>query len=74
MLLYGKTDSNKHFHPYSLKICTNETEAEVCFMLNGIKKVSKSLFDFEYRPNCLVANAALAIHNGSKLAFGYKSL
>ena len=43
-------------------------------MLHAIKKVSKSLFDFEYRPNCLVAYTAPAIHNGFKLAFGYKSL
>ena len=73
VLLCGTTDSHKHFHPYSLNICTIETEADFCFMYS-IKKVSKSLLDFEYRSNCLFADAAPAIHNGFKLPFGYKSL
>ena len=32
------------------------------------------MFDYNYRPNCLIADAAPAIHNGFKLAFDYTNL
>ena len=43
-------------------------------MFRAVSKGAKEFFDFDYRPNCLIADAAAAIHNGFMSAYGYKSL
>ena len=43
-------------------------------MFTAIKNAAKEFFDYDYMPNCLIADAAPAIHNGFMLAFGYKNL
>jgi hypothetical protein len=74
VLLCGTTDSKKQFHPFSINICTNETEVDYEFMFTAIKKAAKSFFDFDYRADCLIADAAPAIHNGFMNAFQYTKL
>ena len=39
-----------------------------------MKKALKKFFDFDYKPDCLIADAAPAIHNGFKAAFEYNTL
>ena len=36
------------------------------FMFKAVSKAAKEFFDFDYRPNCLIADAAVAIHNVKK--------
>ena len=43
-------------------------------MFNAIKKATKSLFNYDYNPNILIADAASAIHNGFMKGFDFKSL
>ena len=74
VLLCGTTDLHKHFHPFSLNICTNETETDFCFMIYSIKKACFSFYQYDYKPNTLIADAAPAITNGFMLAFGYSSI
>ena len=35
-------------------------------MFKAVSKAAKEFFDFDYRPNCLIADAAVAIHNVKK--------
>ena len=43
-------------------------------MFATVKHSAKKFFNFDYRPNTLIADAAPAIHNGFMKAFDYKSL
>ena len=43
------------------------------FKFQNLNQIS-ILYQFEYKPNYLIADAAPAIHNGFMLAFDYKSL
>ena len=74
VLLCGTTDAQKRFHPFSLSICSNETEEDFYFIFNAVKKAAKTIYNYEYKPNILIADAAPAIHNGFMAAFSYKSL
>jgi hypothetical protein len=52
-------------HEYSINICTTETDADFAFMFRAIINALFVHHDkFEYKPNCLIADAAPAIHNG----------
>ena len=54
----------RHFHPLAKSICSNETEEDFAFAFNSIKNDVKSIFNFDYKPNTLMADAAEAITNG----------
>ena len=43
-------------------------------MFNAIKKTAKALFNYDYNPDILIADASPAIHNGFMRAFELKSL
>jgi hypothetical protein len=73
VLICGTTDSKKHFHPFSVNICSNETWEDYFFMFCAMKKSLYSFYIFEYRPNILIADAAPAITNGFMKAFDYES-
>jgi hypothetical protein len=74
VLICGTTDKHKQFHPFSLNICSHETEVDYEFMFATVKKSAKKFFNYDYRPDTLIADAAPAIHNGFMNAFDYKSL
>jgi hypothetical protein len=74
VLICGTTDKHKQFHPFSLNICSHETEDDYAFMFAAIRKAAKKFYDYEYRANTLIADAAPAIHNGFMKAFNYSSL
>ena len=57
-----------------MSICKNETADDFEFIFGSLKKVLKRLFDYEYKPNALQADAAEAITNGFMAAFGYNSV
>ncbi|CAF0885572.1 unnamed protein product [Brachionus calyciflorus] len=59
----SRTDSHKTFHAFCLSICTNQKE-DFEFAFSSVKKTVKSLFNFDYRPTALIADAAHAITNG----------
>ncbi len=70
----GTTDSEKRFHEYLINICTTETDADFAFMFRAIINALFVHHDkFEYKPNCLIADAAPAFHNGFMAAFEYTS-
>ena len=70
----GTTDMERHFHPTCLSICTNEIDEDFAFVFNSIRQSMLSLFNFVYRPDTLMADAAEAITNGFMKAFRYKSI
>ena len=69
VLICGTTDKHKQFHPFSLNICSHETEVDYEFMFATVKHSAKKFFNFDYRPNTLIADAAPAIHNGFMRAY-----
>ena len=71
VFLAGVTDLQKHFHPLCLAICTNEEAIDFQFIFEALSNTLKILYDYDYRPNALIADAAGAITNGFKLAFNY---
>jgi hypothetical protein len=73
VLICGTTDSKKKFHPYSLTICSKEMMKTFLLYLMQLKKAAKKFHSFKYRPNILIADAALAITNGFKAAFDYEN-
>ena len=74
VFLTGTTDLRRSYHPSSLSVCTNETATEFEFVFNALKKVQEKLFNYIFRPNCLVADGADAITNGFMKAFNYMSI
>lgn len=70
VLVAGNTDLARHFHPLGIAVTTTETSEDYECLFNAIKKGIKSNFDTEYAPKNLTSDAANAIANGFKLAFG----
>ena len=71
-LTVGTTDKNKSFHPFGLAIVFRETEEDIAFVFNAIKKskLANPPSSFVYNPNRLIADSAPAIHNGFEIAYG----
>ena len=67
----GTTDSKKHFHPYCVMISSNDSGNDYYFMFKAIQKQLNNLYDYTYRPNCLVADGGDQITSGFEMAFGY---
>lgn len=64
-LVVGTTDCDRHFHPFGLALCSNETSADFKFIFESLK-VSNS----NYSPKFLIADCASAITNGFEEVFG----
>ena len=67
----GTTDKNRQFHPFGISVCTNETEHDFAFVFDCVKSGLKDIFDSDYKPKVLQADAAPSITKGFKKAFGY---
>jgi len=74
VLLTGTTDANKKFHPFSVSVCTNETHEDYEFIFKSLIEILDKLYQYEYKPNVLIADGAEAITNGFKQAFEYESI
>ncbi|CAF1133814.1 unnamed protein product [Brachionus calyciflorus] len=69
ILLCGTTDANKAFHPFGMLITKNETENDFTFMFKTVRDLSLQLYQWQYSPTVLIADAAQAITNGFKNVF-----
>ncbi|RMZ99193.1 hypothetical protein BpHYR1_051645, partial [Brachionus plicatilis] len=74
VLIIGTTDTKKRFFPFLLSICSNETHEEFCFIFSSLKKGLLAIFNFEYKPDTLIADGAEAITNGFMECYGYSSV
>ena len=50
-------------------MCCNETEDAYSFIFNAIKTSVSSIYDYDFQPTCLIADAADAITNGFENVF-----
>ncbi len=72
VLIVGVTDRARRFHPTAMAVTKGETEEDFEFIFSAVAKAAKEIFDFEFSPEYLVADAAGAITNGFSLAFQKK--
>jgi len=74
LIVTGTTDRAKQWHQLGVCISQNEKASDYEFVFNGLKKAVLDATGKEYRPNCLVADAAGAITRGFQRAFSYESI
>ena len=69
VLVVGTTDRDKKFHPFGVAMCCNETEDAFKFIFKSIKDCVQEIYQYDYQPTILVADAAEAITNGFTSVF-----
>lgn len=69
VLIIGTTDSDRHFHPISINICSDEKTASFQFIFGALLKKCPSL-----SPSFLISDASNAIREGFSLVFGQCTL
>lgn len=74
VLLVGTTDKDCSFHIIALAVTSNEKTEDFEFLFTAIKNAAEKFCNFQYVPNVLICDAAKAIHNGFRLAFGNEPL
>lgn len=66
VLATGFTDLCRKFHPTVLAVCVTEQKKDFKFIFESTKKGIREIFDADYEPEYLIADAAGAIQNGAK--------
>lgn len=69
VLLVGTTDSDRHFHPLGISVCSNEQKEDFAFIFRSMKTSVQNLFGIEMQPKVLICDAASSIHNAYKDVF-----
>ncbi|RNA34394.1 hypothetical protein BpHYR1_042175 [Brachionus plicatilis] len=69
LLLCGTVDQTRAFHPFGVLLSRHERGEDYKFLFECIKEMTLQLFNFNYNPTVLLADAAMAITNGFKLVF-----
>ena len=67
ILIVGTTDKDKSFHPFGVALCCNEKEEAFKFIFQSIKECLKEIYDFDYQPRILGADASEAIKMALKV-------
>ena len=70
VLVVGTTDLQRHFHPVSVYLCSNESTEDFIFIFSNLKE-SISIIHFKiYSPKILVADGAEQITNAFIKVYG----
>lgn len=69
VLLVGTTDSDRHFHPLGIAVCSKEQKEDFAFIFHAMKSSVYNLFGIEMQPKVLISDAAASIHNAYKDVF-----
>lgn len=70
VLVVGTTDMHRAFHPIGVAVCTNEQERDFEFIFASVKDKIRSIFDSNFDPEYVIADAAAQIRNAGKKVFG----
>lgn len=70
ILVVGITDLCRKFHPMGVAVCTSEQQKDFEFIFAAVKQAIHNIFDVEFEPEYLIADAAGAIQNAAKQVFG----
>lgn len=70
VLITGTTDADRKFHPFCLAVCNCENAADYRFLFESVKNGVRNIYDKEFKPKVLIADASDAITNGFEAVFG----
>lgn len=70
VLMTGFTDMHRKFHPTCAAVCTSEQEKDFVFIFLSIQQTIGNMFDKDFRPEYVIADAAPQIQNAAKKVFG----
>ena len=73
VLIIGTTDSDRHFHPFGMAICSNEKTDDFVFVYDSLRREVQALGG-SIDPEVLVSDASEAIRNGFVQVFGREKL
>jgi hypothetical protein len=57
LLVVGTTDKARKFHPFGIALCSNEKSEAFSFIFKSIKECILTVYNYDYEPNVLVADA-----------------
>ena len=63
VLISGTTDLQRHFHPVSVSICSNEAVDDFTFIFSALKDSIGKIHNQIYQPTILIADGAEQITN-----------
>lgn len=70
VLVVGVTDMHRAFHPIGVAVCTTEAEKDFEFIFKSLKDSVREIFNAEFDPKFVIADAAHQIHNAARKVFG----
>lgn len=70
MLVVGVTDQCRAFHPVAVAVCISEAEKDFEFIFSAVKQGLNKIFDVNFEPKYVIADAAFSIANAAKKVFG----
>jgi hypothetical protein len=70
VLMAGVIDSDKKYHPLGVALCITETGDDFAFLCQAIRDSVLLSTGHDFQPRFLLADAAAAITNGAREAFG----
>jgi len=65
----GTTDRTRTFHPIAIGVSSGEGTEDYAFIFDAIKNAAKSIFDEDFKPAVIVADAAAAITAAASRSF-----
>jgi hypothetical protein len=69
LLVVGTTDKARMFHPFGIALCSNEKSEAFSFIFKSIKECILTVYNYDYEPSVLVADAAEATTNAFESIF-----
>lgn len=66
VLMVGTTDLARKFHPIGVAVCKTEQQKDFNFIFSSTKQAIHNIFEADFEPEYLIADAASAIHNAAK--------
>lgn len=70
LLVIGTTDAQRSFHMIGIAISSHETGAAFAMAFKAAKEGIKSFAEVDLKPDYLVADGDIALHNGFRAVFG----
>jgi hypothetical protein len=69
VMIVGTSDMDRHFHPFGISVCSNETTSDFTFIFQSIVDSANNLNEI-VKPETLVSDASPAIRNAYLNVFG----
>lgn len=70
VLVVGITDRCRSFHPVGIAVCSSEKQKDFEFIFAAVQQGIHNIFETDFEPKYVIADAAFAIHNAAIKVFG----